>query len=114
MAYVSSVSALQNSSKPWCWPVTLSFGMCVLTTGPACKNSSHSNGSETFSSRPPTYTVASKRNTGTHLRDAINGKIHAENKCAKMPALYVKTTPTTINNQTLSLFKQGEGMDAFK
>lgn len=31
-----------------------------------------------------------------------------------MPALYVKMTPTAINNETLSVIKQGEGMDAFK
>lgn len=53
-----------GGSSPWCWPVTRSLGMCVLTTGPACRKSSQSRGSLTFSSSPPTYTVASARNRG--------------------------------------------------
>ena len=32
-----------------------------LPTGPACKNSSHNIASDTLSSRPPTYTVASEK-----------------------------------------------------
>lgn len=68
--------------SPWCWPVTLSFGMWVLTTGPAWRKSSHSSGSLTFSSRPPTYTVASKGK-----KQAIKEKVGSEKKAKNQKPL---------------------------
>eukprot|EP00962_Isochrysis_galbana_P035052 scaffold11964_cov90-Isochrysis_galbana.AAC.3 len=55
MAYSASGCPL-NSTKPnpMCIWVSLSFGMCTLTTGPHCTHSSHSNASSTWLSRSPT------------------------------------------------------------
>lgn len=55
MAYSASCCALNSTNpNPMCTWVSLSFGMCTLTTGPHCTHSSHSNASSTWLSRSPT------------------------------------------------------------
>ena len=42
------MTSMRKDASPWCCMVTLSLGMCTLTTGPACTKSSHSNASFTW------------------------------------------------------------------